>query len=111
MEGSSRAVADAVKNLSDMKWATAKVEQIRNHLPSVKADVVVADPPRQGLGAELADQIARSQARSIVVVSCDPASAARDIGAMVKAGRTVESMSGFDIFPHTHHLEVVTELS
>ncbi|QRV02885.1 class I SAM-dependent RNA methyltransferase [Arcanobacterium phocisimile] len=111
IEGSSRAVADALKNLGGMKWATARAEQIKDDLPVGTADVIVADPPRNGLGVELATNIASSDARSIVLVSCDPASAARDVAAMLKAGRKVQSMNGFDIFPHTHHLEVVTSLA
>ncbi|MDK8749430.1 class I SAM-dependent RNA methyltransferase, partial [Actinotignum sanguinis] len=53
---------------------------------------------------------AASKARRIVLVSCDPAALARDVAAMVEAGRSVESMRGADLFPNTHHFEVVTAL-
>ncbi len=73
--------------------------------------VVVADPPRAGLGLDVAQAIARGPASRIVLVSCDPAAMARDIAAMVEAGRTVTSMKSIDMFPNTHHFEVVTALS
>ncbi|QJC21698.1 class I SAM-dependent RNA methyltransferase [Arcanobacterium buesumense] len=110
IEGAEQASADATKNLAGLSWAEARTMQLHNVLPEFGADVIVADPPRNGLGVGLADQIGRSQARRIVLVSCDPAAAARDVAAMVATGRRVLSMNGFDIFPHTHHLEVVTTL-
>lgn len=77
IEGAEQASADATKNLAGLSWAEARTMQLHNVLPEFGADVIVADPPRNGLGVGLADQIGRSQARRIVLVSCDPAAAAR----------------------------------
>ncbi|WP_434700191.1 hypothetical protein [Trueperella pyogenes] len=104
IEGSARAVEDARFNLANTPWANVRVQNIDDSaVRGQRADVVVADPPRAGLGKKLAAQLAR-----IVLVSCDPAAMARDVAELVKRGRRVESWRAFDIFPHTHHVEVVT---
>ncbi|MGV4415723.1 methyltransferase [Trueperella pyogenes] len=111
IEGSARAVEDARFNLANTPWANVRVQNIDDSaVRGQRADVVVADPPRAGLGKKLAAQLARMDAR-IVLVSCDPAAMARDVAELVKRGRRVESWRAFDIFPHTHHVEVVTCLS
>lgn len=108
VEGSAHAVRDARVNLAQYPWAHSRTARIDASFADSQADVVVADPPRKGLGVELADGLARSGARRIVLVSCDPAAAARDVARFVAAGRTVVSLQARDIFPHTHHFEVVT---
>ncbi|MDV6239003.1 TRAM domain-containing protein [Trueperella bernardiae] len=110
IEGSQRAVTDATANLAGMPWASASAARIDERTAAkVSADAVVADPPRAGLGKKTASALAKAEAR-IVLVSCDPAAMARDVAELVAGGKTVESMAAFDIFPHTHHVEVVTAL-
>jgi tRNA/tmRNA/rRNA uracil-C5-methylase (TrmA/RlmC/RlmD family) len=46
----------------------------------------------------------------VVLVSCDAAAGGRDVGALVRAGYRVEAVTLVDMFPHTHHVEVVTVL-
>jgi len=46
----------------------------------------------------------------VVLVSCDAAAGARDVAGLVALGYTVESVTLVDLFPHTHHVEVVTVL-
>ncbi|MFT0848499.1 TRAM domain-containing protein [Actinomycetaceae bacterium L2_0104] len=111
-EGARQAVEDARANLRDLPWASARTSRVDAKLVEWEpADVVVADPPRTGLGLEVAETLARGKARRIVLISCDPASMARDVSAMVQAGRKVVSMDSIDMFPNTHHFEVVTALS
>lgn len=111
-EGARLAVEDARANLRDIPWASARTSRVDAKLVEWEpGTVVVADPPRAGLGLDVAQAIARGPASRIVLVSCDPAAMARDIAAMVEAGRTVTSMKSIDMFPNTHHFEVVTALS
>ena len=74
-------------------------------------DVVVADPPRAGAGAEVCEAIAATGAPRVVLVSCDPAAGARDPRALTEAGYELESLQAWDLFPHTHHVETVSVLS
>lgn len=110
-EGARQAVEDARANLRELPWAKARTSRVDAKLIEWEpADIVVADPPRTGLGLDVAGAIAKGPARRIVLVSCDPAAMARDVAAMVEAGRKVVAMDSIDMFPNTHHFEVVTAL-
>ncbi|MGJ9494562.1 class I SAM-dependent RNA methyltransferase [Actinotignum sp. GS-2025a] len=109
LEGARTAVEDARANLRPYPWARARTAAISVRDMS-DADILLADPPRSGLGIAAARAAAASRARRIVLVSCDPAALARDVASMVESGRSVESMRAVDLFPNTHHFEVVTAL-
>jgi 23S rRNA (uracil1939-C5)-methyltransferase len=73
-------------------------------------DLIVVDPPRTGLGPETCKLLAQSAAPTLVYVSCDPATLARDLRALLTAGYAIQSITLADLFPHTFHLETVVEL-
>lgn len=68
-------------------------------------DLVIIDAPRAGLRAA-AMSVAELRPRSIALVSCNPESLARDLSAFAAAGYFIQQLHAFDMFPHTHHLEV-----
>ena len=70
------------------------------------ADVVLVDPPRAGLSAEVIRGIARVASRGIVYISCDPATFARDAGRLAAAGWRLDEVRLFDLYPQTAHAEV-----
>ena len=72
--------------------------------------MIVVDPPRAGLGAETTELLGRIGAPQLVCVSCDPATLARDLRALVGAGYAIERMTLADLFPQTFHLETVVRL-
>jgi len=76
-----------------------------------RAQVVLADPPRSGLGARLPKQIAALQPERVVLVSCDPATLARDARRLTEAGYAAERAIPVDLFPQTAHVETVLALS
>jgi tRNA/tmRNA/rRNA uracil-C5-methylase (TrmA/RlmC/RlmD family) len=75
-------------------------------------DAVVIDPPRTGMVGAPAVFAALAQRRPqrVVMVSCDPATGARDLRAAVDAGFRLRSLVPIDAFPRTHHLEWVATL-
>jgi 23S rRNA (uracil1939-C5)-methyltransferase len=75
-----------------------------------KADLVVVDPPRSGLGERVARALASMGAPRLTYVSCDPATLARDLVPLLATGYRVEQAHLVDLFPHTHHLESVLQL-
>jgi 23S rRNA (uracil1939-C5)-methyltransferase len=81
-------------------------------LPSVQdtPDFVLADPPRSGLGKAVVSELVRLKPARIVVVACDPATLARDLGALLPSGYRIHRMMMVDLFPHTYHLEAVASL-
>lgn len=113
-EGSKEAVKAAQKNLAAFPWAKAQEVRIgaRNiQKLTAQADFVLADPPRAGLGVAAAQQLAKSGAEKIVLVSCDPAAMARDVAQLAAGGYRMAGIRIFDIFPHTHHVETLVLMS
>lgn len=72
--------------------------------------VAIADPPRSGLGPEMVEALGRLRPERLVLVSCDPRSFAGDVAGLVAQGFTLERAVPVDLFPGTHHLEVVALL-
>lgn len=69
-------------------------------------DIIVADPPRTGLGP-LAGPLAKLNASRIVLVACDPAALARDSAVLAGHGYNLNSLVLLDLFPQTWHMETV----
>lgn len=73
-------------------------------------DVVITDPPRAGMAESVVNQLIKIKARKIVYISCNPATQARDLE-MLSPYYKVGKIRPVDMFPHTHHVENVVELS
>jgi len=71
-------------------------------------DVAVVDPPRAGLGANGVAALTRTGPRTIVLISCDPASLARDASLLGDSGYRIDWVQPVDLFPQTYHVETVT---
>lgn len=72
-------------------------------------DVMIVDPPRAGMHADVVNVILNAEPSRIVYVSCNPATQARDI-ALLDAKYRVTAIRPVDMFPHTHHVENVVRL-
>ncbi len=113
VESDGRAVAagqDALADLPQLRWRTGRVE---HELASLDGppDVVVADPPRRGLGRAVVDALALARPRRLVYAACDPAALARDLALFAERGYRLAELRAFDAFPMTHHLETVALLT
>jgi 23S rRNA (uracil1939-C5)-methyltransferase len=75
-----------------------------------RPQLVVADPPRTGFGPGVAEALAKLGPARIALVSCDPATLARDAARLVAGGYRVERVRPFDLFPQTAHVEAVAWL-
>lgn len=71
-------------------------------------EMVIVNPPRRGIGAELAGRLESSSVNRVIYSSCNPESLARDLAEM--PGFVVRCARVFDMFPHTGHLEVMVLL-
>lgn len=79
--------------------------------PDTDADIIVVDPPRSGLAADVVSRLSEQPARAIAYVSCDPATLARDLGRFEEAGVFApKRVTPVDLFPQTYHVETVTLL-
>jgi 23S rRNA (uracil1939-C5)-methyltransferase len=74
-----------------------------------KPDVVVIDPPRAGCHDKLLEKLLEIETPTIVYVSCNPATQARDLQLLSSKYDMIKSQA-VDMFPHTHHVENVVQL-
>jgi len=116
VEADADAVSYAQKNLSRFHHAQSIARSTEAFVSQVNADslqrlgVVVLDPPRAGAGQAVVTALMKRTPQLVVYVACDPVALARDISHFTKDGYRVESVSGFDLFPHTHHMEAIATL-
>lgn len=75
-----------------------------------KPDVIITDPPRAGMHEKLVQKIVEMRSPLVVYVSCNPATQARDLS-MLKDVYEVTAVQPVDMFPHTHHIENVVQLT
>ena len=76
-----------------------------------RPDVIVVDPPRKGISADVIEAISAMAPQRVVYVSCDPATLARDLKLLTAAGYTLQTAEAFDLFPRCAHVETVVLLS
>jgi tRNA/tmRNA/rRNA uracil-C5-methylase (TrmA/RlmC/RlmD family) len=111
---SARAAVDdgraALADLPQVGWRVGRVEKVLVGLAG-PPDVVVADPPRKGLGRAVVDALAAHGPERVVYVACDPAALARDVAFFAERGYTLAELRAFDAFPMTHHMECVALLT
>jgi 23S rRNA (uracil1939-C5)-methyltransferase len=75
-----------------------------------RADLIVVDPPRGGLGKRVIAGLVKMRPQRLTYVSCDPATLARDLVPLLAAGYHVEQ-AHLDLFPQTFHIESVLKLA
>ena len=74
-----------------------------------RPDVIITDPPRAGMHEKLVKKLLEIAAPTIVYVSCNPATQARDL-ALLDEKYSVTKIQPVDMFPHTLHIENVVQL-
>ncbi len=112
VETSRSALADARINLDGRSGRTQLVRsefgRWRPTRGDLRPEVVIADPARTGLGRPGVASVVRSRPEVLVLVSCDPVSFARDAALLEKEGFGLDRCEVLDLFPGTHHVEVVS---
>lgn len=91
----------------DLKDLLTKENQWRGEHPT--PDVIIVDPPRSGMHPAAVEELGAMGAPTIVYVSCNPATLARDLQMLTTHGYTVEKVQPVDMFPHTYHIECVAK--
>ena len=75
-----------------------------------RPDVIIVDPPRKGMDPGVISRINAIAPETVVYVSCDPATLARDLKLFAQSYR-IDKVTPMDLFPHTPHVETVVLLS
>lgn len=106
-EAVTAAKANAGKNgLDNCSFIAGDVMVEVENLP-YKADVIILDPPRDGIHPKAIFKILNFQPKIFVYVSCKASSLARDLPFFAAAGYEVKKVQCVDMFPHTGHVETV----
>ena len=112
VEGGETAARDLAAGLKGQRtvWAST-VEFLRSAvIQRERPELVVMDPPRAGVGAEVVALLARVKTQEMVYVSCDPVTLSRDLRGMVDSGYRISEVHLVDLFPQTFHIETVVVL-
>lgn len=114
VESSKRAAHLAQTNLAPLE-VTAVTARVDRFLQSAKGrtgtGAVVLDPPRAGAGRNVVEAVHGLAPEAIAYIACDPVALARDLGTFRGLGWHVSKLRAFDLFPHSHHFEVVALLT
>jgi len=112
VEASQTSLADLRHNCSqEVKAVRATTEKYLAQSSGLHPDLVVADPPRGGLGENVVRSLARLDVPRITYVSCDPSTLARDLRTFVGLGYQMVEAHLIDLFPQTFHIESVFHLT
>ncbi|MBR5340408.1 MAG: 23S rRNA (uracil(1939)-C(5))-methyltransferase RlmD [Erysipelotrichaceae bacterium] len=83
---------------------------IRRLVKKQKIDVLIVDPPRTGLDDELLTTLLKTSVKEVIYVSCNPSTLGKDLG-ILKNRYKIETIKGYDMFPHTPLVEAVVYLT
>ena len=102
-----------LNNIDNVKFICADAAKGANDIIKMKfnPDTVIVDPPRKGMDFDTIDAILKMNPEKIVYISCDIATAARDVKILRENGYDLIKYQGVDMFPRTYHVETVVLLS
>jgi 23S rRNA (uracil1939-C5)-methyltransferase len=112
IEESNSAARDARVNLRPVKNARIRIGKVEDILPTFEdhPDAIVLDPPRPGCAPPVLAAICEFRPRTVVYVSCNPATLARDLHVLVDGGYRLTGVTPLDMFPQSGHIECVSRL-
>lgn len=100
----------ALNGLTNCEFIAGDVLKVIDEIED-KPDLIVLDPPRDGIHPKALDKIIDYGVDRIVYISCKPTSLARDLEVLLARGYKVEKVCAVDMFPGTYHVETVVLLS
>lgn len=89
---------------------TTAEEMLRREKKQAREALVLCDPPRTGLSSALRKALGRWRPRRVLMLSCDPATWARDTASLLEMGWELQHLELIDLFPSSHHVELLCTL-
>jgi 23S rRNA (uracil1939-C5)-methyltransferase len=110
IEASASACDDFAVNLDEFDHVELYQAPVEDVLPALtlQPEVVLVDPPRSGLDRRALDALLSLGPQTLAYVSCDPATLSRDARRLTRGGYQLESITPFDLFPQTYHIESIS---
>jgi 23S rRNA (uracil1939-C5)-methyltransferase/tRNA (uracil-5-)-methyltransferase len=100
-----------INGITNAQFMAGSAERIFANVAQPACETaVIVDPPRAGCGDDFLGQLLAFAPRSVVYVSCNPATQMRDLVKFCEAGYQLRKVQPFDLFPQTRHLECVITL-
>ncbi len=122
----SARLAKQFKQVTAVESSRGAFRDLEHNVPSVTAEnktteeylaalektpgLILVDPPRAGLGKQVVRELIRIRPPYLTIVSCDPATLARDLQGLLASGYKIEKLTLIDLFPQTFHLEAIVHL-
>lgn len=116
IESSATAIKDAEANarrngIANAEFHTGKVEEMIPTFKDEAIDILFVDPPRKGLKRPFIDAVIDKGIKRMVYISCNVSTLARDLNVFTSNGYSIDSVTPFDMFPQTSHIETVVRLT
>jgi 23S rRNA (uracil1939-C5)-methyltransferase len=105
-------VNSKINNIHNTEFVAGDIAKILNvdfFVFKGHPDIIITDPPRNGMHPAVVEQIIQAHPKRIVYVSCNPATQARDLALMAEK-YSISKIQPIDMFPHTHHVENIVLL-
>ncbi|MDD3302813.1 MAG: 23S rRNA (uracil(1939)-C(5))-methyltransferase RlmD [Candidatus Gracilibacteria bacterium] len=109
-DGEKNAKNNQIENI---EFINAKVEDFLKEYTKngEKANLLIIDPPRNGMHPDALPNILKFNSKTIIYVSCNPSTLARDLEYILKnSPYNIKEIIPVDMFPHTHHIETIVKL-
>lgn len=103
--------AAKLNGIENAEFICGKAEQLITSEALTDVEYALVDPPRKGIEESVINAFASSKIRTVIYVSCNPATLARDLGIFMAKGFEIKSVKGIDMFPQTSHVETVVLMS
>jgi 23S rRNA (uracil1939-C5)-methyltransferase len=115
-DANQSAIKDAIYNaklnqVSNVSFAHERAADTLKNYAGEVIDLLVLDPPREGLSEGEAKLIVQNKPKRIIYISCNPTTLARDLKVLVSGGYKIEGVHLVDNFPQTYHIESVVKLT
>jgi 23S rRNA (uracil1939-C5)-methyltransferase len=122
----SARLAKQFKQVTAVESSRGAFRDLEHNVPAVAAEnktteeylavlekppgLILVDPPRAGLGKQVVRELLRIRAPHLTIVSCDPATLARDLQGLLADGYKIEKVTLIDLFPQTFHVETIVHI-
>ena len=98
--------------IKNIRFKLGKVEnKLSEILKTTPIDGIIFDPPRKGIDEMTLKSVGKNKIGRIVYISCNPSTFARDAKLLSELGYKLDKLTAVDMFPQTHHIEVVGEFN
>ena len=105
-------IDDATEMFADIKNIFIHHGTVEQKLGSIKKiNTIILDPPRNGVSKQVINQMIEKKPQTIIYVSCNPSTLARDTKILTDNNYTLTNIVGLDLFPMTHHIECVASFT